>query len=70
MTEIDRTEIDRIVEFDHLGEHRKITIYKHKRNSVKRSDEEIIAIEKGFMDRNIGVDDFEEVEDNDEEQSW
>jgi|5_EtaG_2_1085323.scaffolds.fasta_scaffold44759_2 hypothetical protein len=70
MTEIDRTEVDRIVEFDYLGEHHKITIYKHKRNSVKRSDEEIIAIEKDFIDRNIDVDDFEEVEDNDEEESW
>ena len=70
MTEIDRTEVDRIVEYDHLGEHHKITIYKHKRNSVKRSDDEIIAIEKEFIDRNIGVNNFEEVEDNDEEEDW
>tara|TARA_R100000655_G_C2957010_1_gene188226 strand:- start:725 stop:934 length:210 start_codon:yes stop_codon:yes gene_type:complete len=69
MTEIDRTEVDRIVEFDYLGEHHKITIYKHKRNSVKRSDEEIIAIEKDFIDRNIGYEDDAEI-DEDDDDNW
>ncbi len=69
MTEIDRAEVDRIVEFDYLGEHHKITIYKHKRNAVKRSDEEIIAMEKEFIDENIDVDDEGEVV-SDSDDEW